>query len=119
MATVTAVAGSGAAGSAGLLSRRRIIAKTGFNRWLVPTAALAVHLCIGMAYGFSVFWLPMSELIAGGSPAQASWPGSRGRHTVRYRPLHRCAKGHCPVLKRINRIRKTAAANSGGRRFHE
>ena len=27
--------------------------------------ALAIHLCIGMAYGFSVFWLPMSKLIPG------------------------------------------------------
>ena len=33
----------------------------GFNRWLVPPAALAIHLCIGMAYGFSVFWLPLSQ----------------------------------------------------------
>ncbi len=34
------------------LSKERIIAKPGFNRWLVPPAALAIHLCIGMAYGF-------------------------------------------------------------------
>ena len=40
---------------AGLLSRERSIAGPGFNRWLVPPAALAIHLCIGMAYGFSVF----------------------------------------------------------------
>lgn len=37
------------------LDKSRIIAKPGFNRWLVPPAALAIHLCIGMAYGFSVF----------------------------------------------------------------
>jgi MFS family permease len=49
--------------SAGLLDRDRIIAAPGFNRWLVPPAALAIHLCIGMAYGFSVFWLPMTRLI--------------------------------------------------------
>jgi len=48
---------------AGLLDRARIIAKPGFNRWLVPPAALAIHLCIGMAYGFSVFWLPLSQAI--------------------------------------------------------
>jgi hypothetical protein len=35
-----------------ILSRERIIAGAGFNRWLVPPAALAIHLCIGMAYGF-------------------------------------------------------------------
>ena len=49
--------------SLGLLSRERIIAKPGFNRWLVPPAALAIHLCIGMAYGFSVFWLPLSKAV--------------------------------------------------------
>lgn len=53
----------GSVGTAGILDRERIIAKAGFNRWLVPPAALAIHLCIGMAYGFSVFWLPLSRSI--------------------------------------------------------
>ena len=54
----------GAVGAApGLLDRERIVAKAGFNRWLVPPAALCIHLCIGMAYGFSVFWLPLSQAI--------------------------------------------------------
>ncbi len=48
-----------------ILDRSRIIADAHFNRWLVPPAALAIHLCIGMAYGFSVFWLPMSKLLTG------------------------------------------------------
>lgn len=47
----------------GFLSKERIIANPGFNRWLVPPAALAIHLCIGMAYGFSVFWLPLSKAL--------------------------------------------------------
>jgi MFS family permease len=47
----------------GLLSRARTVARPGFNRWLVPPCALAIHLCIGMAYGFSVFWLPLSKSI--------------------------------------------------------
>jgi hypothetical protein len=34
----------------GVLSRERTIAGSQFNRWLVPIAALAIHLCIGMAY---------------------------------------------------------------------
>ena len=51
-------------GGTGLLDRERIVAKPGFNRWLVPPAALAIHLCIGMAYGFSVFWLPLSSASA-------------------------------------------------------
>ena len=46
-----------------ILDRERIIAAAGFNRWLVPPAALCIHLCIGMAYGFSVFWLPLSRAI--------------------------------------------------------
>jgi MFS family permease len=45
------------------LERDRIVARAGFNRWLVPPAALAIHLCIGMAYGFSVFWLPLSRAV--------------------------------------------------------
>ena len=49
--------------TAGLLDRERIVAAPGFNRWLVPPAALAIHLCIGMAYGFSVFWLPLSRAL--------------------------------------------------------
>ena len=49
---------------AGLLDRQRIIAPDGYNRWLVPPAALAIHLCIGMAYGFSVFWVPLGRAVA-------------------------------------------------------
>jgi MFS family permease len=47
----------------GVLDKERTIAGEMFNRWLVPPAALAIHLCIGMAYGFSVFWLPMTKLV--------------------------------------------------------
>ena len=47
----------------GILDRERIVAAAGFNRWLVPPAALCIHLCIGMAYGFSVFWLPLSRAL--------------------------------------------------------
>jgi MFS family permease len=47
----------------GWLSKERTIAGPGYNRWLLPPAALAIHLCIGMAYGFSVFWLPLSKAI--------------------------------------------------------
>src|SRR3974390_1706875 len=47
----------------GILDKERTIAAAGFNRWLGPPAALCIHLCIGMAYGFSVFWLPLSRAI--------------------------------------------------------
>lgn len=52
----------------GILDRERTVAKPGFNRWLVPPCALAIHLCIGMAYGFSVFWLPLSRAIGIDAP---------------------------------------------------
>ena len=58
---------------AGLLSRERTVAGPGFNRWLVPPAALAIHLSIGMAYGFSVFWLPLSRAIGITQPAPGDW----------------------------------------------
>jgi MFS family permease len=56
--------------TSGLLARNRIIAAPGFNRWLVPPAALAIHLCIGMAYGFSVFWLPLSQTLGIDHPVE-------------------------------------------------
>jgi len=37
------------------LARERTVAPPGFNRWLVPPAALAVHLCIGQVYATSVY----------------------------------------------------------------
>ena len=52
------------------LSRERTVAAPTFNRWLVPPAALAIHLCIGMAYGFSVFWLPLSRVVGGAQPKE-------------------------------------------------
>jgi MFS family permease len=52
----------------GFLDKERTIADFGYNRWLVPPAALAIHLCIGMAYGFSVFWLPLSKALGISAP---------------------------------------------------
>jgi MFS family permease len=62
---MTTISGAGtmSGGGMGILDREHTIAKAGFNRWLVPPAALCIHLCIGMAYGFSVFWLPLSRSI--------------------------------------------------------
>jgi MFS family permease len=62
--------------SPGFLSKERIVAGPGFNRWLVPPAALAIHLCIGMAYGFSVFWLPLSRAV--GITASVACPKDMG-----------------------------------------
>lgn len=57
----------------GLLDRERIVAGPGFSRWLVPPAALCVHLCIGQAYAFSVFNLPMTRLIGITKSAPDDW----------------------------------------------
>ena len=37
---------------AGILSKQHIIAKPGFNRWLIVPAALGIHLCIGSVYAW-------------------------------------------------------------------
>lgn len=42
-----------------ILDREAIVAPRTFNRWLIPAAALAIHLCIGQVYAFSVFKIPM------------------------------------------------------------
>ncbi len=44
-------------------SRESTVARRGFSRWMVPPAALAVHMCIGQVYGFSVFNVPLSRAI--------------------------------------------------------
>jgi MFS family permease len=58
---------------AGLLSKERIVAGPGFNRWLVPPAALAIHLSIGQAYAFSVFKLPLTKVLGITAPAAGDW----------------------------------------------
>jgi len=48
---------------AAILDRSHSIAGPGFSRWLVPPAALCIHLCIGQAYAFSVFNKPLAQLL--------------------------------------------------------
>src|SRR5580698_8103421 len=55
------------------LSRSRTIAGPGFNRWLVPPAALCIHLCIGQAYAFSVFNLPLTKLLGISHSLPGDW----------------------------------------------
>ena len=66
--TTISTAGSIPGAGTGFLDKERTIASAGFNRWLVPPAALCIHLCIGMAYGFSVFWLPLSRALGLSAP---------------------------------------------------
>ncbi len=56
-----------------MLDREHIVAPSTYNRWLVPPAALCVHLCIGQAYAFSVFNLPMTKLIGITDSAPDDW----------------------------------------------
>ncbi|MCE1235135.1 MAG: OFA family MFS transporter [Hyphomicrobiales bacterium] len=67
---------SAPSGAFAFLDRSHTIARPGFNRWLAPPAALAIHLCIGMAYGFSVFWLPLSRAL--GVTAPVACPADMG-----------------------------------------
>jgi len=46
------------------LDRDHSIAPAGYSRWLVPPAALAIHLSIGQVYAFSVFKNPLLALHA-------------------------------------------------------
>ena len=57
----------------GFLARERTVAGPGFNRWMVPPAALCIHLCIGQAYALSVFNLPMTKLIVITESAPEDW----------------------------------------------
>lgn len=56
-----------------VLEKENSVAGPGFNRWLVPPAALCIHLCIGQAYALSVFNLPMSTLIGITEQAPEDW----------------------------------------------
>jgi MFS family permease len=58
---------------ASILDREHTVAGPGFNRWLVPPAALCVHLCIGEAYAFSVFNAPLTRVIGITKSAPADW----------------------------------------------
>src|SRR5436190_12765136 len=55
------------------LDREHTIAGEHYSRWLVPPAALAIHLSIGQAYAFSVFNLPLSRLIGITDSAPEDW----------------------------------------------
>lgn len=55
------------------LDRERSVAHPGYSRWLVLPAALAIHLAIGQVYAFSVFKIPLTQLIGITKPAPDDW----------------------------------------------
>jgi MFS family permease len=59
------------------LNRDHSIAQPGYNRWLVPPSALAIHLCIGQVYAFSVFKLPMTKLLGITHSVPGDWTQSQ------------------------------------------
>ena len=61
------------ASSPSFFSKQATIAQPGFSRWMVPPAALAVHLCIGQAYAFSVFNGPLTKVIGITQSAPDDW----------------------------------------------
>ncbi len=56
-----------------LLDRKHTIAAPGYSRWMVPPAALCIHLCIGQVYALSVFNLPMTKLLGITQSAPDDW----------------------------------------------
>src|SRR5258707_1459890 len=77
MTTISSTGGVVGVGG-GILDKDHTIATAGFNRWLVPPAALCIHLCIGMAYGLSVFWLPLSRAVGIDKPTACASPSMLG-----------------------------------------
>ena len=59
------------------LDKDRSVANPGYNRWLAPPAALAVHLSIGQVYAFSVFNKPLAQLLGGAKPGAGDWSATQ------------------------------------------
>ena len=53
------------------LDRSRIVARPGWSRWLVPPAALSIHLAIGSAYAWRVFKIPLESALGISGTASA------------------------------------------------
>jgi MFS family permease len=56
-----------------ILDREHTVAGPGFSRWLIPPAALAVHLSIGQVYAFSVFKIPLTRILGVHQSVSGDW----------------------------------------------
>ena len=65
----------------GLLSKERIIAPPSFNRWLVPPASVAIHLCIGSVYAWSIYNPALIRVLGVVTPAAEDWLLSQANRT--------------------------------------
>jgi MFS family permease len=54
--------------AAGFLQRERIVAPPGWSRWLIPPAALSIHLAIGQAYAWTAFKTALTGTVMAGNP---------------------------------------------------
>jgi len=57
----------------GFLDREATIAGPGYSRWQFPTAAIAVQMCIGEIYGFSVFNVPLTRVLGITKSVDGDW----------------------------------------------
>ena len=55
------------------LKKQHIVAEEGFNRWKVPPASIAIHLCIGSVYAWSIFNPPLTKEFGVVSAAAGDW----------------------------------------------
>jgi MFS family permease len=58
---------------AGFLSKERIVAPPSFNRWFVPPASIAIHLCIGSVYAWSIYNPALIRVFGVVTPAAEDW----------------------------------------------
>lgn len=56
-----------------VLSKERIVAAPSFNRWFVPPASIAIHLCIGSVYAWSIYNPTLVRLFGVVTPAADDW----------------------------------------------
>ena len=59
--------------NARFFSKDRIIAQPGFNRWKVPPASIAIHLCIGSVYAWSIFNPPLTKVLGVAGSSAGDW----------------------------------------------
>ncbi|MBT7227856.1 MAG: OFA family MFS transporter [Gammaproteobacteria bacterium] len=58
---------------ANLLSKENIIAPADYNRWRVPVASVAIHLCIGSVYAWSIYNPPLTRVLGVVTTAADDW----------------------------------------------
>lgn len=56
-----------------LFSKERIYAEPGFNRWKMPPASIAIHLCIGSAYAWSIYNPALTRVLGVATSAADDW----------------------------------------------